>query len=183
VVNNSDTEFRGVNEVNFMATIELGDTILEREFEATDADGNQSIIKLRLGIPYLKSDSTSSLKWRCPYQITGKGFEKVKLALGMDAIDAMLMSIQLADVWMKSYQRDMKITWMGEEWLGLIFPPLKERTDQDKIPMLDNAASTQAFNEVFPSEDENSPFKKVFDEFFRNFNGNRSSPQTPDQAK
>ena len=143
-----------------MPTTELGDTFLEREYEATNTDGNKSIIKLRLGIPYHVPDSTSSLKWRCAYQIVGTGFEKVKLAQGMDAIDAILMCVQLADVWMKMYQKDMKITWLGEEWLGLVFPPVSELTDEI---------------------DEHSPFfEQIFDEFFRNFKGNRSFSQAID---
>ncbi len=141
-----------------MPTTELGDTVLERLFESTDADGNKSIIKLRLGIPYHVPDSTSNLKWRCAYQIIGTGFEKVKLAQGMDAIDAMLMCVQLADVWMKMYQKDMTITWLGEEWLGLVFPPASQLPEA--------------------IDDEHSPFfEQIFDEFFRNFKGNRSSSQ------
>ncbi|MBA3868985.1 MAG: hypothetical protein H0X30_07515 [Anaerolineae bacterium] len=143
-----------------MATSEMGDTILEREFDSTDTDGNKSIIKLRLGIPYQISDSTSSLKWRCAYQIIGKGSEKIKLAQGMDAIDAMLMCIQLADIFMKMYQKDTKITWLDDDWLGLIFPPVSELTEEERKAT---------------SEDENSPFKQLFDEFFRNFKG-RTAP-------
>ncbi len=147
---------------------ELGDTILEREFQAVDADGNQSIIKLRVGLPYLSDDTTEIEWWRCDYQITGIGSEKVRCAHGIDALDALLMCIRLADVFMRNYQKTKTITWLGEEDLGLIPPPAEELTEEERKTMW---------------QDEENPFKQVFDEFFRNFRANRKPPQKPDQTE
>lgn len=95
-----------------MPATELGDTILEREFEATDAEGNKSIIKLRLGIPYKQADELRDPKWRCNYQITGIGLENVYFARGIDAIDALIACLQLGDIFIRSYQSRRSITFL-----------------------------------------------------------------------
>ncbi len=138
-------------------TSELGDTIFERELDWVDAEGNKKTIKLKIGMPYEVADTDGDLKWRCAYQIVGRGLETVKLARGMDAIDAMLTAIQLAYIFLKSYQKD-QITWLGDEELGLRLRSMKE-LNQD--------------SERYRSEDENSPFKKAFDDFFKNFKSGR----------
>jgi Domain of unknown function (DUF6968) len=128
-------------------TYELGDIILERDFELLDAKGNSGTVKLFIGKPYQVTES----EWRCPYQIAGITSETVRAAPGRDSIDAVLTSLQIAEVFLKSY-RDKKITWQGDEELCLHFPSLEEISEPDKL-----------------TSDDNSPFKKVFDEFFRNF--------------
>jgi Domain of unknown function (DUF6968) len=129
-------------------TYELGEIILERDFEMLDAKGNSGNIKLLIGKPYKIAES----EWCCPYQITGITSETVRAAPGRDAIEAMLTSLQIAEAWLKSY-RNKKITWEGSEDFLLHLPPL------EAIREGDNGTS----------DDDNSPFKKVFDEFFRDF--------------
>jgi hypothetical protein len=135
-------------------TVELGEITLERQFEFVDRHGDSGIITLRLGKPTIQSDSDSSLKWRCPFQIVGLGPEKLKEAPGMDAVDAVLNSLRLAEVLLTSYGQsyNTKITWHGEVDLGLSLLPVAS-SEQDRNPPKGN----------------DDPFKKVFDDFFRNF--------------
>jgi len=135
------------------AISELGDTILEREFEAVDADGNQSIITFRIGTPFKDSALTGVAKWRCAYQITGIGLEKVHFAMGVDAIDALMTCIQLGEIVIRSYQKSRTITFWGEENLRL-------------IPLSVEELSEERQKEI--QQDADNPFKKIYDEFFRN---------------
>lgn len=147
-----------------MATAGLGDTVLEREFESVDADGNKSTITFRLGIPFKLKDAIGIAQWRCNYQITGVGLENVHFAMGVDAIDALTTCLQLGDILIRSNQKRRKITFFGQEDLHLVPCPVKELSEEERKAM---------------REDENSPFKKVFDEFFRNFNPEQKPP-SPD---
>jgi len=136
---------------------ELGDITLERTFESHDSSGKLGTVTLRIGIPYLFTESKTERKWRCPYQIIGIGPEKIKIAPGMDAIDALQLCLLFAETFLKEYARldHVNLTWLGEEWLGL--SPVE-------IPDLDDSN--------FESDD--STFREVFEEFFRNF-GKKSS--------
>jgi hypothetical protein len=148
-----------------MSTTKLGDTILEREFESEDADGNVTFIAFRLGIPYKLQDAQGVTRWRCAYQITGIGTETVHFAMGVDAIDAILICLRLADNTMKTYQKDTKITWLGKDNLGLIFSPVEQLGEKEYKPI---------------REDENSPFREIFDEFFLHSKRNRNASKTDD---
>ena len=140
---------------------ELGDIFLEREFESVDPNGNPGVIKLRIGKPYRLVDTDDFANWRCPYQLIGIGSEKIREARGIDAIDAMLTSLQLADVWLKSYSR-LKITWFDRsEYLGLTLLPPVELTDEEKAKI-----------------DPHNAFEDIFEEFFRNLkNKRKDSPE------
>ena len=134
-----------------MAATKLGDTILEREFESVDADGNQSIITFRLGIPYKSQDAKGIAQWRCAYQITGIGLETVHFAMGIDAIDALTTCLQLGDIFIRSYRNQRTITWLEQPDLHLVPCPVEELTEEKRNAM---------------REEENNPFKQIFDEFF-----------------
>jgi hypothetical protein len=128
----------------------LGSVTFERIFESQDEEGNLGSITLRIGTPFLIEASNSRRRWRCPFQLIGIGRENVTNAPGIDALDAMLVSLRIAEAFLKSYSR-AKITWLGEEELGLSFPPVAEGSDQD----------------IF--EENGFPFDQMFEDFFRNF--------------
>jgi hypothetical protein len=128
---------------------DLSEIMLEREFEAHDADGNVGRVILRVGKPQLKAKTNSQLRWYCPHQIVGIGSEGVHAIPGMDAMDALLTSLRLAHNFLKHYAHteDKKITWLGEEHLGL---PELEVSDEGAEK--DDKLSTifeNAFNEFF----------------------------------
>lgn len=131
---------------------------MERVFDSVDANGVAGTVKLRVGLPYFIAESTSEMKWRCPYQILGIGSDTVKEAPGIDAIDALITSLRLAEIRLKSdsHSYAVKITWLNEEYLG--FPTIHSSPTEDED------------NSVIKSED--NPLKKAFDEFFRDFENN-----------
>jgi hypothetical protein len=131
----------------------MRDVLLERQFEMLDSHRSRGTVRLYLGKPYLASESNSSLQWRCPYQIVGIGSEKIKEARGMDALDAIQVSLRIAEALLNSYSSTSKckLTWLGEANLRLAQSSDVEIHDQDK-------SLSDAVDGVF---------KKAFDEFFR----------------
>jgi hypothetical protein len=131
----------------------LGSVTFERIFESQDEEGNLGSITLRIGTPFLIEASNGRLRWLCPFQLIGIGRENVTNAPGIDAIDAIIGSLRIAEAFLKSYSRAQatKITWLGEEYLGLSFSPIVEVSDQDTF------------------EENGFPFDQMFEDFFRNF--------------
>ena len=136
-----------------MTKRETLDVILERIFEATDVDGVAQEIKLQLGKPYIVSESSSSLIWRCAFQIMGIGSKKIYEAPGIDSLDALLVSLRIAEDHITSYAKrsQKQISWLNEDDLGLSTLPVSENEDQ-----------AQNLIDV-----EDTDFKDAFDEFFR----------------
>ncbi|GEM_PF-1865760 len=130
----------------------IQDVIIERVFEAIDANGIAEEIKLILGRPYIVSESSSNLICRGPFQIVGIGSEKIHEAPGIDLLDALFNSLRLAEALLDSYSKHNKkrITWLNEDDLGLSTLPLPQDSDQ--------------IQSTFDAEDI---FKTAFDKFFR----------------
>lgn len=99
----------------------MQDIILERIFEIIDDDGQVKTLKLQFGRPYILTESKSSLMWRCPFHISGIGSERIQQGLGMDSLDALLVSLKLAELALTDYEKNhnRKITWLHEAHLGL----------------------------------------------------------------
>lgn len=134
---------------------ELGEVMLERDFETHDADGNVGQVKLRVGRPQLIPTGDREF-WYCPHQIIGGASEHVRALRGMDALDALLMTLKLAHFELGSYARDShkKITWLGDKHLGL---PELEVSDEE--------------HEGFAG------FEEAFEEFFRKLGGGRKGEE------
>jgi hypothetical protein len=135
---------------------QLGEVILERDFETRDNDGHVGQAKLRIGKPLLQPETSSSLHWYCPYQIVGVGSESVHGMSGIDALDALLTTLKVANALLKDYAHmdGKKITWLGEDHLGL---PEIEASD----------AESDGEHESFAG------FEEIFEEFFGNFGRNK----------
>ncbi len=108
----------------------ISEPILEREFAAVDPQGNPLVVRLRIGMPYLYSDDHDFMDWRCPYQIVGVGLNKIREGRAIDAIDALITSLRLADVQLKYTAHN--ITWLGQEDLGFPFLPIPSLSDEEK---------------------------------------------------
>lgn len=136
---------------------QLGEVILERDFETRDANGQVGQAKLRIGKPLLQPETSGSLQWYCPYQIVGVGSESVHAMPGIDVLDALLLSLKVANALLKDYAHmDGKtITWLGEADLGL---PEIEASDDESDRKQEGFAG----------------FEEVFEEFFRNFGKNKN---------
>lgn len=118
------------------AVCELGEVIFEREFETSDSDGKSGRIKLQVGKPRLDlepSDNPLERLWTCPHQFIGIGSERVHCIRGVDPLDALLLSLKVADVRLKSDARTYrkKITWLGEADLGLPSSELDDHTSEN----------------------------------------------------
>ncbi len=134
----------------------LGEVILERDFVTHDKGGYVGQAKLRIGKPILQTETSGALTWYCPYQIVGIGSESVHGMPGIDALDALLLSLKVANALLKDYAHmdGKRITWLGEEHLGL---PGIEVSDSE-------------------SDEEREGFvgfEEIFEEFFRNFGKNK----------
>jgi hypothetical protein len=136
-----------------MIKLETLDVILERVFKAIDSHGSEEEIKLQFGKPYIVSQPSSSLIWRCPFQIVGIGSEKLHEAPGIDSLDALLVSLRIAEDHITSYasRSEKQITWLNKDDLGLSTPLLSENTEQAQSEF-----------------DAEEIFKTTFDEFFQN---------------
>lgn len=102
-----------------MSSIQLGEVIAERYFEAQEEDGSRREVVLRIGTP--APDPQAGGDWCCPYQIIGLGSDKVSPAYGVDSVQALWFGLQKAGLDLRHYQRTQKsrLLWLGEEDLGL----------------------------------------------------------------
>ena len=95
----------------------IQDIIAERIFD-TETETKQQI-KLIIGRPYKKEES-----FICEFQILGVRSEKVKEAQGEDAIQALIIAMQMASALLYTSElgKEGKINWlggMGRDPLGL----------------------------------------------------------------
>lgn len=102
---------------------ELGEIIFEREFESRDADGNVSPVKMLIGKPQLDTGikNPNPIVWYCPYQMVGTGRNRVFVTRGQDPLEALLTTLKMAHADLDSFakSRHQKLTWLGEDYLGL----------------------------------------------------------------
>ena len=72
--------------------VELGEVIAQREVLFTRASGETAIVHVRIGKPVVGDDPNS---WRCPYQIESMGRVKTVAMSGVDAVQALLLTLQV----------------------------------------------------------------------------------------
>ncbi|MBI1281072.1 MAG: hypothetical protein GC179_23300 [Anaerolineaceae bacterium] len=111
-----------------MREYQLGEVVLEREFETTDSDGNIGLVKLLIGKAY--RDTEPPFPWCSPFQIIGVGDEKVRGVWGFDSIQALTDSLPVIKAYLRVFAKDQQktITWLGMDDLGL--PDVKRHNDQ-----------------------------------------------------
>lgn len=96
-----------------MENIELGDVIAQRKLEATRADGTKSELIVKIGTPKMFPDSSDFF---APYQICGLGDEEVWYAGGVDAVQALQLSMGMigAELSALRSRRNVDIRWEGD---------------------------------------------------------------------
>lgn len=101
-----------------MATIPPDKVLTERVFVSQDKMGVNNEVKLILAKP----EHIDQYRWRCSFQIQGIGHEKIRTADGVDLLDALLMSLRMADMLLEYFSQHAgkTITWLGKDDLGLI---------------------------------------------------------------
>jgi hypothetical protein len=100
-----------------MDIIEPENVFAERVFKTHDEYGNSGEVRLIVGKPVM----IDTYRWRCLFQVKGIGHEKIRNVDGMDALDALLSSLRLADAFLEfiSKQEQKKLTWLDGDDLGL----------------------------------------------------------------
>jgi hypothetical protein len=105
--------------------IVLGEVIAERELDLV-VDGNISgTVVVRIGRPIRSPDP--ELDWLCPLQIIGLQDEMVRAAFGIDAVQALILAMQMIHIELQARQRltGQTLQWLEQSDLG--FLPLPGR--------------------------------------------------------
>ncbi|MFB9880569.1 DUF6968 family protein [Planobispora siamensis] len=106
---------------------EIGEVVAERQLEAVAADGSRTPVTVRFGRP--RPDELSEHgDWCCPYQILGlgeEGEETVRVAFGVDSLQALLLSVYRARLELEERARTapVRLDWLGLPGLGLTVDP------------------------------------------------------------
>lgn len=92
--------------------MELGQVIASRKFALGD-----KVVELRIGAPCAYDGGRDFF---CPFQVLGIGDEKVRHSGGVDALQALLLGIDRASLYLAS-RPEVKagnITFLGEKGIG-----------------------------------------------------------------
>jgi hypothetical protein len=86
------------------------------------SDGASRDIVVTIGQP--KSDPRFGGDWSCVHQISGLGDEVTRTVVGIDAIQALMLTFQMVAITLRHIQvtQGLRITWLDEEDLGLPMP-------------------------------------------------------------
>jgi len=71
----------------------LGEVIGERELLFTRRDGTTELVIVRIGKPMITDPNNED--WYCPYQISGFGREKKMAMVGVDSVQALVLTLQV----------------------------------------------------------------------------------------
>ncbi|HEY5721274.1 MAG TPA: hypothetical protein VIT45_03040 [Allosphingosinicella sp.] len=98
--------------------IELGEIIARRELSLSGGDP----VLIEIGIPFEVKLEHS--EYRCPYRITGIGSGRVRASIGIDALQALMLALQVigSDLYSSEEYRTGRLSWFADDWsrsLGL----------------------------------------------------------------
>jgi hypothetical protein len=98
---------------------DLGTVIVERYFEAKDEAGDEKEVILRIGMPVRSSQPGED--WCCPYQIDGIEESRVRVAFGIDSLQAFLLALEKAKAELGYIQRvsHLRVTWLEQDEWGM----------------------------------------------------------------
>ena len=104
-------------------TYALGELVAERTLEAIARDGARAPVLIRIGKPV--RDTLPGGDWACPSQIVGLGDEAVTATFGVDALQALLLSVyglrlRLTE---RAGLARVRLDWLGQPGLGLAVDP------------------------------------------------------------
>jgi hypothetical protein len=100
------------------------DLVAERVFEFWEEGAEQpSAVRVLVGRP---AQEASGPDWAAPYEIHGPGPEEVRRyhAMGVDAMQALILALQILPVWLAGIQSRGRVTWLGSEAPDLGFDGL-----------------------------------------------------------
>jgi hypothetical protein len=98
--------------------VELGEIIARRELSLSGGGP----VMIEIGIPF-EVESEHTEFW-CPYRITGIGSGRVRAAIGLDAVQALMLALQVigSDLYACDEYRTGRLRWFANDWsrsLGL----------------------------------------------------------------
>lgn len=98
--------------------------ILERTFSA-----GADFIRLEVDQP-----TSDGADFRCTFRLSGAGFDEEKSGMGVDGLQALLLTLQRVHVDLLAHRRDtgVPIAWLGMHDLGLPLPTNVTAADFDR---------------------------------------------------
>ena len=100
----------------------LTQVVAQRHFQAVGGDGARREVVVSIGQP--RSDPRFRGDWSCVHQISGLGDEVTRTVVGIDAIQALMLTFRMVAITLRHIQatQGLRITWLDEEDLGLPMP-------------------------------------------------------------
>ncbi len=110
--------------------------VAERVFEFWEAGAERpSTVRVLVGRP--KQEATGP-DWAAPYEIHGPGPEEVRCyyAMGIDAMQALILALQILPVWLEELPSLGRLSWIGGNGADTGFEGLVRAGDRatDKDP-------------------------------------------------
>ena len=102
----------------------LGTIFATRILELVLADGSICPVWIKIGKP---RKYERNIRF-CPYQIVGMGDEKIRYAVGSDAIQSLILALTKigADIYSSPESKAGKLTWLDDESHNLGIPVIAE---------------------------------------------------------
>jgi hypothetical protein len=97
----------------------LNNVIAQRHLRVVAGDDAGRDVVVSLGQP--QPDPRFRGDWSCVYQITGLGDDVTRTVVGIDGIQALMLTLQKVGITLRHIQatKGMRITWFDEDDLGL----------------------------------------------------------------
>ena len=88
-------------------------TVAERQLTFVDSSGEEQLVTVRIGVPYLEQEGG----WRCPYEIQGSDRTKRFGMVGIDSMQALILSTQILktelSAWAKRHNGTFR--WLSDD--------------------------------------------------------------------
>lgn len=100
---------------------DLGDVMAVRELSLTESSTDHKTVLVKLGMPRQFPDSSC---YFVPFQITGIGSEKVRYVGGVDAVQAIQLSMETIGIYLNKLNHDVGggLKWEGGDAGDFGFP-------------------------------------------------------------
>jgi hypothetical protein len=100
-----------------MKTIKFGEVLASRTVRFQPAAGEATDVEVRLGMPVPDGDGRD---WLCPFQIGGIRDEPVRAAVGVDAMQALVLALHVLPTELQAIAREESGSFPNsDEDLGL----------------------------------------------------------------
>ncbi len=112
--------------------IKFNEVIAERslDLKINKGDIKKVIIQIGKPAPFSKPDKD----WYCPFKISG--IEKndiIKYAGGSDSFQALILCLELINMYLSTMPKKFSLTWLGQKDLGFHIGHLKKLKDDKMI--------------------------------------------------